>query len=172
MTGSSDERGQLDISLLREISKESLISHLISINGAKTLIIDPNLSNQLSLLTEISLLKDHGIARIFWLENTPPSSPNKALLYLLRPTIENIKLVASHVKAHQKLKEKETYSYKLLFSPRESALTNAILESEGVRGSVECASWDMGFIPLEPDLISLERDSVFRELWVVSSSSL
>jgi vacuolar protein sorting-associated protein 33A len=166
------------------------------VNGAKTLIIDQSLSNPLSLLVEIGLLKNHGVERIFWLDKTPPSvSPpsgassssnmtgKATLFYLLRPTMENIKLVAGHVLAHQQAQfqasasptsaaQKSTstvpsYAYKLLFCPHASALTNALLESSGVRGSVECLSWDMGFIPLEDDLVSLERDTAFKELWVV-----
>jgi hypothetical protein len=112
-------------------------------------------------------LKDHGVAKIYWLELPPVTAPTKSLFYLLRPTIQNIKLVASHIKGHQQ--SKAEYSYKLVFVPRSSTLTDAILESEGVNGSVEVVGWDMGFIPLESDLVSLERDTTFKELWVVSS---
>jgi hypothetical protein len=115
----------------------------------------------------VSLLKNHGVSKIYWLERQPVTATGKALFYLLRPTIPNIKLVASHIKGHQQ--SKEDYSYKLVFVPRSSTLTDALLESEGVKGSVDVVGWDMGFIPLEPDLISLERDSTFRELWVVST---
>jgi vacuolar protein sorting-associated protein 33A len=141
--------------------------HFIQVNGPKTFILDPTLSTALSLLADISLLKDHGVSKIYWLEPPPVTAPTKSLFYLLRPTIPNIKLVASHVKGHHQQSNSE-YTYKLVFVPRSSTLTDSVLESEGVKGSVEVVSWDMGFIPLEPDVVSLERDGTFRELWVVS----
>ena len=133
-------------------------------------MLDPALSTALSLLAEISLLKDHGVSKIYWLEPTPITSPTKSLFYLLSPTIPNVKLVTSHIKGHQHLNA--DYSYRLIFVPRSSTLTDSLLESEGIKGSVDVVSWDMGFIPLESDLISLEWDNTFRELWVVCNLRL
>jgi hypothetical protein len=47
-------------------------------------------------------------------------------------------------------------------------LAKRILEEEGVLGEVTLAAYNLQFIPLADDVISLENDSAFRELWVVS----
>ena len=42
-----------------------------------------------------------------------------------------------------------------------------ILEDEGVLGDVTVTSYNLQFIPLEDDLISLEYDHAFKEIWLV-----
>jgi len=43
-----------------------------------------------------------------------------------------------------------------------------ILEEEGVLGEVTISVYNLQFIPLADDVISLERDTTFKDLWVVS----
>jgi vacuolar protein sorting-associated protein 33A len=52
--------------------------------------------------------------------------------------------------------------------PRVSTLVSRILEEEGVLGEVTLSSFNLQFIPLADDVISLEHDNAFKELWVVS----
>lgn len=47
----------LDISLLKEQARKGLVDALNSVNGGKTLVLDPTLAGPLSLVTEVSLLK-------------------------------------------------------------------------------------------------------------------
>jgi hypothetical protein len=42
-----------------------------------------------------------------------------------------------------------------------------ILEEEGVLGDVTISSYNLQFIPLAEDVISLEYDNAFKEIWVV-----
>jgi hypothetical protein len=45
------------------------------------------------------------------------------------------------------------------------------LEEEGVLGEVTLASYNLQFIPLAEDVISLEHDDAFKEIWVVGVDS-
>ena len=60
---SADENSKLDTgnavdtSLLKELAKRSLVDALNSVNGAKTLVLDPSIAGPLGLVTEVSLLK-------------------------------------------------------------------------------------------------------------------
>jgi len=47
-------------------------------------------------------------------------------------------------------------------------LVSRILEEEGVLGEVTISVYNLQFIPLADDVISLERDTTFKDLWVVS----
>ena len=47
----------LDISVLKEQARKGLVDALNSVNGAKTLVLDPTLAGPLSLVTEVALLK-------------------------------------------------------------------------------------------------------------------
>ena len=52
----------LDISVLKEQARKGLVDALNSVNGAKTLVLDPTLAGPLSLVTEVALLK-------VWIDN-------------------------------------------------------------------------------------------------------
>lgn len=55
--------------------------------------------------------------------------------------------------------------------PRVSTLVTQILEEEGVLGEVTISSYNLQFIPLAEDVLSLENDSAFKEIWVVGLPS-
>lgn len=77
--------------------------------------------------------------------------------------------ILDHIKRHAR--ESQRHTYTLFLVPRNSALVTQILEEEGVLGDVTISSYNLQFIPLAEDVISLENDNAFKEIWVVSSRS-
>ena len=71
-----------------------------------------------------------------------------------------------HIKRHAK--ELRKHNNTLLLVPRTSTLVSRILEEEGVLGDVTISSYNLQFIPIAEDVISLEQENAMRELWVVS----
>ena len=65
------------------------------------------------------------------------------------------------------MKESQKHAYTLILIPRASTLVNRILEEEGVLGEVSISSYNLQFIPLAEDVVSLENDNAFKEIWVV-----
>lgn len=51
--------------------------------------------------------------------------------------------------------------------PRISTLVTRILEEEGVLGEVTISAYNLQLIPLAEDVVSLENESAFKEIWVV-----
>ncbi|KAK2461469.1 hypothetical protein APHAL10511_005932 [Amanita phalloides] len=160
----------LDTSLLSEINRNALVDALNSVNGAKTLVIDTSLTGPLNLVTDASLLKQHGVDKMFWLEPGPLSPSSPSVIYLCRPSIKNVKIIAGHIKDHTK--DSRKFVYTLLLVPRVSTLVSQILEEEGVLGGVNINSYGLHFIPLAPDVISLEDDRAFRDIWVVGDETV
>ena len=78
-----------------------------------------------------------------------------------------VQLLLDHIKRHAKESKKHTYTVFLV--PRMSTVVSQILEEEGVLGDVTLSLYNLQFIPLAEDVISLENESAFRDLWVVSS---
>ena len=70
------------------------------------------------------------------------------------------------IKRHAK--ESKKHNYTLFLVPRVSTLVSQILEEEGVLGDVTISTYNLQFIPISEDVISLENDSAFKEIWVVS----
>lgn len=64
------------------------------------------------------------------------------------------------------------HNYTLLLVPRVSTLATRILEEEGVLGDVTLSSYNLQFITLEEDVISLEYETAFKEIWVASPLQL
>ncbi|KAI0049280.1 Sec1-like protein [Auriscalpium vulgare] len=154
----------LDVSLLKEIARNSLIHALNSVNGGKTLVLDPSLAGPLSLVTEVSLLQQHGVDKMFWLEAGPLAAVTTNIVYLCRPRITWVKIIADQIKRHARESKKHTYT--LLLVPRISTLVTRVLEEEGVLGDVTISSYNLQFIPIADDVISLENDNAFKEIWV------
>ncbi|KAF8581753.1 Sec1-like protein [Ramaria rubella] len=160
----ADAENVVDTSMLKELAKRSLVDALNSVNGTKTLVLDPSIAGPLGLVTEVSLLKHHGVDKMFWLEAGPLSATTTNIVYLCRPLIKWIKIVADQIKRHTQTSQKHTYT--LFLVPRTSTLATRILEEEGVLGEVTVSSYNLQFIPLENDVISLEYDVAFKEIWV------
>ncbi|EIN14426.1 Sec1-like protein [Punctularia strigosozonata HHB-11173 SS5] len=163
--GAHDGENGVDVSLLKDLAKKSLVDALNSVSGAKTLILDPSMAGPLGLVTEVSLLKQHGVDKMYWLEQGPLSSVSTtAIVYLCRPKIRHVKIIADQIKAH--LRGSQKYTYTLLLVPRVSVLVERILEEEGVLGEVSISSYNLQFIPLAEDVVSLELENAFKEIWV------
>lgn len=56
--------------------------------------------------------------------------------------------------------------------PRISALITRVLEEEGVLGDVTISSYNLQFIPIADDVVSLENGEAFKEIWVVGQTFL
>ncbi|KAH8835626.1 ATP binding protein [Flagelloscypha sp. PMI_526] len=166
----SEANDGLDLTLLKDLAKKNLIDAFNSVNGPKTLVLDPSLAGPLGLVTDVSVLKQHGVDKMFWLESGPLSSSVSNIVYLCRPTIKHAMIVADQIKRH--LKDSQQHIYTLLLVPRVSTVVSQILEDEGVLGEVRIEAYDLQFIPLADDVLSLERSSAFKELWVDGDESI
>lgn len=65
-------------------------------------------------------------------------------------------------------KESARHNYTVFLVPRVSTLSTKILEEEGVLGEVTLRPYNLQFIPVAEDVISLEHETAFKEIWVVS----
>jgi vacuolar protein sorting-associated protein 33A len=79
-------------------------------------------------------------------------------------------MTPDQIKRHTR--ESKKYAYTLLLVPRKSTLASQILEEEGVLGDVTISPYNLQFIPLAEDVISLENEAAFKEIWVVCMHQL
>lgn len=164
-----DEAPTVDVGVLKELAKKGLVDALNSVSGAKTLVLDPTLAGPLGLVAEVSIMKQHGVDKMFWLEHGPLNSSNTNIVYLCRPQAKWMKIVAEQIKQHTT--ESLQHNYTLMLVPRRTVLCDKILEEEGVFGEVTISEFPLEFIPLEDDLISLEWDNTFKEIYLDGDES-
>ncbi|EJU02729.1 ATP binding protein [Dacryopinax primogenitus] len=154
----------VDVGVLKELARTGLVEALNAVPGAKTLVLDPTLAGPLGLITEVSLLKQHGIDKMFWLEPGALSASTQNVVYLCRPQIRWMKIIAEQIKHHTSLSERHTYN--LLLVPRRTVLCDRILEEEGVFGDLHISALKLEFIPLEEDVLSLELEGTYKEIFL------
>ncbi|KAF9172590.1 hypothetical protein BGX20_005287 [Mortierella sp. AD010] len=165
-TGAHLGHTSLNIDSLRDLARKELVNVLDSVQGKKGLILDPNLSGPLSLIAEFALLKDHGVEKIYHLQPGPLETDCKNLIYICRPQVNYMKYIAEHIHTHTRDSRPGLYTYSLFFVPRRTALCEKVLEDEGVFGEITKGEYHLDLIPLEDDLLSLEWDSTFKELYL------
>ncbi|KAJ2742854.1 Vacuolar protein-sorting-associated protein 33 [Coemansia sp. BCRC 34301] len=165
---SPEASAELNIAQLREILRDELIAILDTIRGSKALVLDKDLAGALSMIVDFGVLKDHGVEKIFLLEDGPlDTGSTKGVLYLALPHIRKMKLIAEQVRAgSQRGGSASSKEYSLQLVPRRTLLCERVLEEEGILGDITIGEYRMDFIPLEDDLLSLELPSTFKELYL------
>ncbi|KAJ3151368.1 hypothetical protein HDU89_002207 [Geranomyces variabilis] len=142
-------------------ARKELIDLLDSVRGRKGVVLDPGLSGPLSLIAEFSLLKEHGVEKIYHLSEEQISTECTSLIYICRPKVLYMKWIAAHIQANAAKR-----SYSLFFVPRRTLICERVLEEEGVYGELTIGEYHLDLLPLEDDLLSLELDNSFRELYL------
>lgn len=172
----------VDTKALKDEALDSLLATLDAIRGRKCLIIDRSLAATLSLVASFSMLHEHGVEKMFWLDSpslvslvttfasspamsaagisgAPSSSSSSPLKYItfLVPTIsspQSASLVASAVQKLLALPDTH-FDVSVIQVPDKSPDFISILENAGVLGDISLYTWPIYFVPLAPDLISL-----------------
>ncbi|GAA6049807.1 hypothetical protein JCM3770_002171 [Rhodotorula araucariae] len=153
--------GGLDVELLRLLGSTALQTRLDSIVGPKTLILTPSLAGPLGLVTEVGLLKNnHAVTKMFWLEPGVLSQAERNIVYICRPEVRWMRIIADQIRATPQANQ---HNYHLLVVPRMTTLCTTILSDLGVLGSIEVQDLQLGLIPLEKDVLSLEYEEVWRK---------
>ncbi|GAB5593515.1 Vacuolar protein-sorting-associated protein 33 [Umbelopsis nana] len=154
----------LDIAKLRDVIRKRLPELLDTVRGKKGLILDPQLTGPLSLIAEIPLLKDHGVEKIYHLDENTLDTDCKSLIYICRPKLKYMKYIAAQIRKDRQDTSKKI-EYSLFFVPQRTMLCERVLEEEGVLGDITLGEFAMDWIPFEDDLISMELDNnTWKEL--------
>ncbi|GAB1606185.1 vacuolar protein sorting-associated protein 33B-like [Argonauta hians] len=144
-----------DVSLLTQFIKDRLIYQLENIPGLKDLVLDGELMKPLDRIIGASVLKAHGVAKIFKLDTSQKAiSGCHQRLYIVRPRIEVMEHIASQIQCERSLQHKRTYQ--ILMTPRKLNVCEEVLEREGVYGYVSVEEFNLDLIPLDRDVLSLE----------------
>jgi hypothetical protein len=146
---------------LRERSRRELTQCIDTVQGAKALVLDPSLSGPLGLVAEKQLLKEHGVEKTYHLRCEPLDTDQRRMVFLVRDSILNMKAIAAQVKYNQQRREKLEYVVCLV--PRRTIICERVLEEEGVYNDVTLLEYQLGLIPVEDDVLSMEIPDVFRQ---------
>lgn len=154
----------LDVEILRRLSSDRLVRVLEDAPGAKDLIIDGELMKMLDRIAGATLLRKHGVQKMYRLERLPPPIQSSQRVYVVRPTLVTMKYVADHVHA-----DRQTHPeirVHVVVVPRITTWVTSLVEEEGLFGVITMHEFTPDFIPLDDDLLSLEMNSFFRDAFL------
>jgi hypothetical protein len=92
------EPAVINLAAVREHSRKELLAILDSIPSPKALVLDPKLVSELGLVASVPVLKEHGVKFIYQLLKDPLTTECKSVVYLVRPTTDNMDMIASQVR--------------------------------------------------------------------------
>jgi len=161
------EEASINLKQLREQSVNDLIAIINEVDPEprnKILVLDPTLAGPLGLVAEISILKKHGIERIYYLAPGQLPTDAKHIIYLIRPKIKYMRYIAQHIRNHNPADEK---TYNIFFVPRKRLMCEVALQEEGVFAvkSIRIGEFPLYLIPFDSDLLSMELNT-FKEVSV------
>ncbi|KAI3648273.1 hypothetical protein MP228_006127 [Amoeboaphelidium protococcarum] len=179
---------------LKEFNKRELLDIIDSVGGVKALVLDPSLSGPLSLMVGYSVLKEHGIEKIYLLDGPELQTDCASILYLTRGSVHLMKLISQQVKglirqatppratshpdgidqssgsnnfASNALdSEQFDRNFKVIFIPKRLSACERVLEDSGVLADVSISELHLDWIPLADDVWSLEIPQLFPDLYI------
>ncbi|XP_063301725.1 vacuolar protein sorting-associated protein 33B [Pelobates fuscus] len=153
-----------DFTILKRLARDQLIYILEQLPGKKDLIIEPDLMSPLDRIANVSILKQHGVDKLYKLESKPIYSNCDQLCFLVRPRIHHMKYIANLVNTDKRAERSR--KYKIIFSPQKFYTCDMILEQEGIFGDVTCDEWSFYLLPLDDDIISMELPEFYRDYFL------
>ncbi|XP_050716266.1 vacuolar protein sorting-associated protein 33B-like isoform X2 [Eriocheir sinensis] len=154
----------LDVEILRRLSSDRLVRVLEDAPGAKDLILDGDLMKLLDRIAGATLLRSHGVDKMYRLERVPPPVQSNQRVYLVRPSLLLLKMLADHV--HADRAAHPDLQVHVVVVPRLVSWVTGLLEEEGLYGALTLHEFCPDFIPLDDDLLSLEMTSFFRDAFL------
>ncbi|PKI84128.1 hypothetical protein MVES_002138 [Malassezia vespertilionis] len=157
----------IDAAPFLRLAQEGFARTIDAVSESKTLLIDPMLAGPLGLVSDVGALRQRGVEKMFWLEEAGPGesggvqAPTRQLLYLCRPEIRWMRTVHAHMEADTALHDDQHYAYTIAFVPNRTEPCLQYLRRHTLTSRIHILDFGLEFIPLGPDLLSLEDDAAW-----------
>ncbi|KAK0771762.1 Vacuolar protein-sorting-associated protein 33 [Friedmanniomyces endolithicus] len=145
-------------------SRRDLLLLLEAVRGKKNLVIERPLASIIGLFVKFSTLQEYGVDKLFFLENHNVDSSQRNIVFLVRG--ENVKIVRTVAEQIRLVRSesKIDHDFTVIWVPRRTLVSNLILKEHGVLGEANITDLALQFVPLEPDVLSLELEDCFSDL--------
>ncbi|GFF55836.1 vacuolar protein sorting-associated protein 33A [Aspergillus udagawae] len=155
-----------DADYIKDKARRDLLTLLEGVRGKKNLVISQNLAGPVGIFVKFSQLQEYGVDRVFLLENANVDSSQRNVVFLVHAEkIRQVRTAAEQIKRLQQNGNVE-HEYFIFWVPRRTFVSNTILEDAGIIGDVNITEFPLYFVPLEQDVLSLELDDSFGDLYL------
>ncbi|CAG5119015.1 unnamed protein product, partial [Candidula unifasciata] len=160
---------KLNLGILREFYRREFLESIDKCIGTKALVWDDGLTGPFGLIAEASLLKEqHEVERMFRLQSSGlPASSVQNIIFIVRPRLSLMEVISQCLLSEEMKGGYVRKEFYLLFVPRKSLLCEKKLKELGVYGSFASVDeFNLGLIPFDSDLLSMEMDELYRECYL------
>ncbi|CAP69273.1 uncharacterized protein PODANS_1_9390 [Podospora anserina S mat+] len=157
---------EFDTEQIRDKARRDLLHLLEGVRGKKNLVIEEKLAGPLGVIVKASTLREYDVDKIFFLENKNTDTTNRNVVFIARgESARNAHAIADQITRLQR--EAQTpLEFHVFWVPRRTLLSDKILEEAGVLGDTNVTELPLFFFPLDKDVLSLELDDSFRDLYL------
>ncbi|CAC9890944.1 unnamed protein product [Aureobasidium pullulans] len=151
---------------ITERARRDLLQLLEGVPGKKNLVIEKSLAGPIGLLVKFSTLQEYGVDKVFYVENRNVDDSQRNIVFLARgEKPKDVQLIAEQI-SQIRQESKTDHEFSVFWVPRRTLVSDRILEENGVLGEVTIGECPLFLIPLEPDLLSLELEDAFNDLYL------
>ncbi|KAG9759968.1 Sec1-like protein, partial [Aureobasidium melanogenum] len=115
---------------------------------------------------KFSTLQEYGVDKVFYVENRNVDESQRNIVFLARgEKPKDVQLIAEQI-SQIRQESKTDHEFSVFWVPRRTLVSDRILEENGVLGEVTIGECPLFLIPLETDLLSLELEDAFSDLYL------
>ena len=155
---------------LRTSYEKDLTDTLQDVSGTKGFFFDSSIPPKHFLSLSEHFLSSNEISFTLCLDVTSELPLDQSMpdhiFFLIRADPALCKLVASQVRYLMGRNARTHSSFHVLFAPTRTVICEQVLEDEGILEMIDVSEFQLGFVPIETDLISLEMDDFFKHVYV------
>ncbi|KAH8675374.1 Sec1-like protein [Xylariales sp. PMI_506] len=155
-----------DTAQITDKARKDLLYLLESVRGKKNLVIERGLAGPIGVVVKVSTLQEYGVDKFFFLENNNVDTTQRNIVFMARgECARHAQTIADQIKRLQR--ESQTgHEFHIFWVPRRTLVSDTLLEESGVLGDVNIHELPLYFFPLERDVLSLELNDSFQDLFL------
>ncbi|EPE29647.1 Sec1/munc18-like (SM) protein [Glarea lozoyensis ATCC 20868] len=155
-----------DTDQIKDKARKDLLYLLEGVPGKKNLVIEKALAGPIGIFVKFSTLQDYGVDKVFLLENGNADVSQQNVVFIARgECAKHAQSIADHIKRMQR-ESQTAHEFSIFWVPRRTLVSEKILEEAGVLGDASISEFPLYFLPLEKDVLSLELDDSFSDLYL------
>ncbi|KAH8175933.1 sec1 family protein [Sarocladium implicatum] len=159
-------RTEFSTDTIRNKARKDILYLLEGVRGKKNVVLDRSLVGPIGTVVKVATLQEYGVQKFFILENDNVDASQRNVIFIARGECgRHAETIAHQIKRVQR--ESQTgHEFHIFWVPRRTLVSDQLLESAGVLGDVSVAELPLHFFPLEKNVLSLELDDSFRDLYL------
>ncbi|KAL7798108.1 Sec1-like protein [Trichoderma ceciliae] len=159
-------RAEFSTEQVRGKARKDLLYLLEGVRGKKNLVFDRSLVGPIGTIVKVATLQEYGVDKFFILENNNVDASQRNVVFVARGECgRHAEAIAAQIKRIRR-ESQTTHDFHIFWVPRRTLVSDQLLEEAGVLGDVNISELPLLFFPLEDDVLSLELEDSFKDLYL------